>query len=164
MGASLYKLLFLLYCTLVFVVRRYTRNCGSSMSHAIALQGPAVATEKSRPHGFYKRFVTSRGYDYHYYRVAASYRKPTIVFLHGWPSTSYDWHQMTAHFKARGYGIIAPDMLGYGGTSKPTDPAAYRHILVAKDIVEILDAEQLDQVIGVGHDWCAFQHASAVCT
>ncbi|PBK78292.1 alpha/beta-hydrolase [Armillaria solidipes] len=44
-------------------------------------------------------------------------------------------------------------MLGYGGTSKPTDPADYRSSLITKDIVEIIDAENPARVVAIGHDW-----------
>ncbi|OBZ69846.1 Bifunctional epoxide hydrolase 2 [Grifola frondosa] len=60
---------------------------------------------------------------------------PTLLFIHGFPSTSYDWTRQIKHFQPKGYGIIAPDLLGYG------------------DLVDILDAEHVDKTIGIGHDW-----------
>jgi len=55
-------------------------------------------------------------------------------------------------FRGKGYGLIVPDMLGYGGTSKPTNPAFYSNGL-ARDLVDILDAEGIKQAIFIGHDW-----------
>ncbi|KAF4605093.1 hypothetical protein EYR40_003876 [Pleurotus pulmonarius] len=101
----------------------------------------------------YKDFKTSRGFNYHYFAVAPKNAQPYLLFLHGFPSTSYDWRHQVAHFKDRGYGLIVPDMLGYGGTSIPTDPEAYRKSLICKDIIELLDAEGIKQCIAVGHDW-----------
>lgn len=101
----------------------------------------------------YRDFVTSRGYNYHYYRTPASGSKPTILLVHGFPSTSYDWHPVAVHFKSLGYGLVIPDMLGYAGTSKPTEPEVYRMSLMTKDLIEVLDAEGLGKVIVVGHDW-----------
>lgn len=43
-------------------------------------------------------------------------------------------------------------MLGYGGTDKPTEPKMYRHNLVCKDIIEILDAEKVEKSVAIGHD------------
>lgn len=102
---------------------------------------------------FYKVFTTSREVKYSYFFSSAKSPKPTLLFLHGFPSTARDWRHIVPYFKERGYGIVAPDMLGYGGTDKPVDPAAYLPSLISKDIVEILDVEQLDRVIGIGHDW-----------
>ena len=101
----------------------------------------------------YKDVTTTRGYKYHYYHASAQGTKPTLLFTHGFPSTSQDWHRVVPHFEQQGYGIIVPDTLGYGGTDKPTDPVAYKATLLAKDIIEIIDAEKLDKVIAIGHDW-----------
>ncbi len=101
----------------------------------------------------YKKFTVSRGLQYYYLAFPGDTNKPILLFLHGFPSTSYDWKHQVEFFKARGYRLIVPDMLGYGGTSKPIDPSAYRHSLITKDIVELLDAENADRVIAIGHDW-----------
>ncbi|KAI0060515.1 alpha/beta-hydrolase [Artomyces pyxidatus] len=101
----------------------------------------------------FKKHTTSRGYTYNYYCKAAEASKPTLVFLHGFPSSSYDWRHQIAFFQARGYGLIVPDMLGYAGTDKPTDPSAYVGSGLAKDVVDILDAEDIAKAIVVGHDW-----------
>lgn len=80
-------------------------------------------------------------------------QKPYILFIHGFPSSSYDWHHQITYFSSKGYGIIAPDCLGYGGTSKPEDMNSYKPKKLADEIVEILNHEKIDRVIGVGHDW-----------
>ncbi|KAI0770425.1 alpha/beta-hydrolase [Fomes fomentarius] len=102
----------------------------------------------------YKDIHVKRGYTYHYYHTPPRHAdKPTLLFIHGFPSTSYDWRRQAAHFANAGYGVLIPDMLGYGGSSKPILPAEYRNALVAKDVVEIVDAERLTNVVAVGHDW-----------
>ncbi|KAK0451001.1 Alpha/Beta hydrolase protein [Armillaria borealis] len=101
----------------------------------------------------YKDFTTSRGLVYHYLVSAPKDGKPYLLFLHGFPSTSFDWRHQISFFAKEGYGLIVPDMLGYGGTSKPTDPADYRSSLITKDIVEIIDAENAARVVAIGHDW-----------
>ena len=44
--------------------------------------------------------------------------KPTLLLLHGFPTSSWDWNalweNLTAHFQ-----VIAPDFLGYGFSAKP---------------------------------------------
>ena len=107
----------------------------------------------------YKDIKTKRGFQYHYYYSKATNSKPTLLFVHGFPSTSYDWHYQVAFFKKEGFGVIVPDTLGYGGTDKPTDPEKYRTKLLCADIIDILDAENIDKCIAIGHDWCAFLFA-----
>ncbi|KAF4573057.1 hypothetical protein EYR36_007567 [Pleurotus pulmonarius] len=101
----------------------------------------------------YKDFKTSRGFNYHYLAVAPKQDLPYLLFVHGFPSTSYDWRHQVAYFQDLGYGLIVPDMLGYGGTSIPVDAESYRRSLVCKDLVELLDAEGAKQCIAIGHDW-----------
>ncbi|KAF8828303.1 hypothetical protein HHX47_DHR4000608 [Lentinula edodes] len=49
----------------------------------------------------------------------------------------------------------APHMLGYGGTAKPVDPHLYASSLITGDMVDLLDAEDVDEAIVIGHDWGA---------
>ncbi|KAK7053022.1 hypothetical protein VNI00_004343 [Paramarasmius palmivorus] len=102
---------------------------------------------------FYKDVVTSRGLNYHYYFSPPSDSQPFLVFLHGFPSTSYDWHYQVPYFREKGYGLIVPDLLGYGGTAKPIDTAEYRFSLMSRDIIDILDAENVETAVLIGHDW-----------
>jgi len=87
--------------------------------------------------------------------------KPTLLFLHGFPSTSYDWRFQIPRFRSLGYGILAPDLLGYGGTDKPTDARLYVGSEMSKEIIAILDYEGLKPkseggpsgVVAIAHDW-----------
>ena len=101
----------------------------------------------------FKDVQVKRGYTYHYYNSPAAPGKPTLFFVHGFPSTSHDWRKFVPYFQSRGYGLIIPDLLGYGDTDKPTDPALYVSSLMSKDLAEILDAEKVKKVVAIGHDW-----------
>lgn len=102
----------------------------------------------------YKNFRTSRGFNYNYYHAASTDgSKPTLLFLHGFPSSSRDWKPLIDFFQPQGYRIIAPDLLGYGGTDKPIDTDAFRMKFMTADIIEVLDAEKAENVVAIGHDW-----------
>ncbi|THH06110.1 hypothetical protein EW146_g9715 [Bondarzewia mesenterica] len=101
----------------------------------------------------YKEIHVERGLNYHYFYSPASSGAPTLLFLHGFPSTSRDWRHQVDFFHPKGYGIVAPDMIGAGRTSRPLDSRAYRLNLLADDIINIIDAENVDKVVGVAHDW-----------
>ncbi|OSC99359.1 alpha/beta-hydrolase [Trametes coccinea BRFM310] len=102
---------------------------------------------------FYKDTTTSRGLTYHYYHSPAAPGKPTLLFLHGFPSSSYDWHRQVEYFQPKGYGLIVPDDLGAGGSSKPENLEAFRFVEIARDMAEVLDAAGVEKVVGIGHDW-----------
>ena len=104
----------------------------------------------------FKDFTTSRGFNYHYYFSSPSAGKSTMLLVHGFPSLAIDWHNQITYFKERGYGLIVPDQLGYGGSDKPTEAAAYTHSSLAKDLIDILDHQKATDVIAIGHDWCKY--------
>ncbi|KAE9363041.1 alpha/beta-hydrolase [Stipitochalara longipes BDJ] len=105
----------------------------------------------------YSHFSTSRGLTYSYiHLLPVEVDRGYILFLHGFPSSSYDWRYQIAYFKKRGYGIIVPDLLGYGGTSKPLETSLYNGKGMSEDIKELLSYLEVDKVIGVAHDWGSF--------
>ncbi|EXM13829.1 Epoxide hydrolase-like [Fusarium oxysporum f. sp. vasinfectum] len=79
--------------------------------------------------------------------------KPWILFIHGFPSTSFDWRNQIEYFTTRGYGVIAPDLLGYGGTDKPHDLERFALKAMVKELMQLLDCEGIDKVFAVGHDF-----------
>lgn len=105
-----------------------------------------------------KTLTTKRGFEYTYFVCPAVDGKPTLLLQHGWPDRAAEWEGViTNYLRPAGYGIIAPDLLGYGETSKPTSAAAYKYTGLASDMVEILDAENVKKVISLGHDWGSVQ-------
>ncbi|KAF8859296.1 alpha/beta-hydrolase [Acephala macrosclerotiorum] len=96
------------------------------------------------------------GVTYAHTYIPAKAGNATILFLHGFPSSSYDWRHQITHFSSLGYGVIAPDLLGYGETDKPTSVSDYRGIKMAAEINELLEHANLSKVHGVAHDWGSF--------
>ncbi|KAH9894807.1 alpha/beta-hydrolase [Cubamyces lactineus] len=101
----------------------------------------------------YKKTTVPRGFTYHYYYSPAAPGKPTLLFLHSFPTSSYEWHRQVEHFQPQGYGIFVPDYLGCGGSSKPDYVEAYTFVALGHDIVHLLDVAQVDTVVGIGHVW-----------
>ncbi|APA13329.1 hypothetical protein SS1G_08093 [Sclerotinia sclerotiorum 1980 UF-70] len=101
--------------------------------------------------------TTSRSFTYSYIHIEPSTpSKPYILFLHGFPSSSHDWRHQITYLSSKCYGIIAPDLLGYGGTSKPFSIESYKFKDMASDLHEILSLHSISashKVLGVGHDW-----------
>ncbi|KAI1267191.1 alpha/beta-hydrolase [Xylariaceae sp. FL1019] len=100
-----------------------------------------------------KKLQTADGYTWVYdYYPARNTSKPTLLLLHGVPDTHNGWrHQIPVLLNA-GYGVLAPDILGFGETSAPADLEAYNFKDITSDIIELLDAEDVQTAIGVGHD------------
>lgn len=78
---------------------------------------------------------------------------PLILCMHGQPVWSYLYRKMTPLFVARGYRVIAPDLIGFGRSDKPTQPDDYtyaRHVAWVTSLVTQLD---LRDVTFFGQDW-----------
>ncbi|KAH6643359.1 putative epoxide hydrolase [Truncatella angustata] len=101
-----------------------------------------------------KKATLSDGTTYGYVASAsAAGDKPTFLLLHGYPSSCYDWRNQISSLSAAGFGVIAPDLLGYGDTDSPKDVTSYRMKSMSLHMAEILDRENVAQCIAVGHDW-----------
>ena len=76
---------------------------------------------------------------------------PSVVLLHGFPQTWYEWRLIMPALAER-YTVIAPDLRGLGDSSRPED--SYQKRRVAEDVWELVNG-----VLGharfmlVGHDW-----------
>ena len=53
-----------------------------------------------------------------FYREAGDKSKPTIVLLHGFPSSSYQFHDLIPRLENR-FHVIAPDYPGMGFSEAP---------------------------------------------
>lgn len=80
---------------------------------------------------------------------------PVVLFLHGFPDFSHGWRKQISFFVAKGFRVIAPDLPGYAGTSKPKDLARYKLGSLAADVLKLLDAFKVERCHIVGHDWGA---------
>jgi pimeloyl-ACP methyl ester carboxylesterase len=75
-----------------------------------------------------------------FYREAGSKEKPTIVLLHGFPSSSHMFRDLIPKLAGR-YHVIAADMPGYGYSDMPSvDKFAYTFDSIAAVMDQFLDA------------------------
>ncbi len=91
-----------------------------------------------------------------------------VVFLHGEPTWSFLWRKVIPPVRDAGFRCIAPDLVGFGRSDKPTDIDFYtydRHTALAGSLLEDLDVRGATIVV---HDWggpiglrLAVEHARA---
>ena len=112
--------------------------------------------------------ITVGGHDMAYVETGTG---DPIVFLHGNPTSSYLWRNVMPHVEGLGR-LIAPDLIGMGGSDKLADsgPDRYRFVEHRRFLDGLLDAlgvtENVVLVIqdwggALGFDW-ARRHAGAV--
>ena len=76
-----------------------------------------------------------------------------IVLFHGEPSWSFLYRKIMGVLLEKGYRCIAPDLIGFGRSDKPTEVGWYsfdRHTASMLSLVEALD---LHDAVFVVHDW-----------
>lgn len=72
-----------------------------------------------------------------------------VVFIHGWPQTSFCWRKLFPILSPK-YKCIALDLRGFGDSFKPEGPFDKR--TCADDVVGVMEALEIKQATIVGHD------------
>jgi haloacetate dehalogenase len=101
--------------------------------------------------GFTTRRITTAGAEIH---VAVGGEGPPLLLLHGNPLTHVSWHRIAPSL-ARHFTVVAPDLRGYGDSSKPPggdDHAAYSFRAMAQDNVEVMEQLGFQRFGVAGHD------------
>jgi pimeloyl-ACP methyl ester carboxylesterase len=73
--------------------------------------------------------------------------------LHGFPECSYSWRFQMPMLARLGYTVWAPNLRGYGGTSRPSRVRDYRIRHLVDDVAGLIDAAGAGETLLVGHDW-----------
>src|SRR5262245_58029821 len=73
-----------------------------------------------------------------------------VLLLHGWPTSSYLWRDVMPAI-AEHNSVVAIDLPGFGGSSKPTD-IRYDFDLFGRVLDEVVDRLEMDHLGIVGHD------------
>ncbi len=90
--------------------------------------------------------VSANGADFH---VARTGTGQPLLLLHGWPEFWLTWEPVMTRLADR-FTLIAPDLRGFGDSSKPDGPyGPDRH---AADMLALMDALGVERFGVVGHD------------
>ena len=76
-----------------------------------------------------------------------------VLMLHGEPSWSYLYRQMIPVFAEAGLRAIAPDLIGFGKSDKPSAQSDYSYLAHVDWLVEWLEALDLRDITLVCQDW-----------
>ena len=87
---------------------------------------------------------------------AAEYGEgPLVIMVHGWPESWYSWRHQIKPVANLGYKVLAIDVRGYGQSSKPHEVEKYDMLSLVGDIIGIINEENAQNAILIGHDWGA---------
>jgi pimeloyl-ACP methyl ester carboxylesterase len=77
------------------------------------------------------------------------------LFLHGFPESRYSWRHQLPLLASLGWRAVAPDLRGYGQSSRPKERSAYRIEHLMDDAAGLFDALGAKRRLLIAHDWGA---------
>jgi epoxide hydrolase 4 len=75
------------------------------------------------------------------------------LLLHGFPECRASWQRQLPALASLGWRAVAPDLRGYGESSRPAGKQAYRIERLVEDIAALFEALGAKRRILIGHDW-----------
>lgn len=78
---------------------------------------------------------------------------PVVLLLHGEPTWSFLYRRMIPPLVAAGYRCVAPDLIGFGRSDKPTERSAYTYSGHVAWMKAFLDTIQIPNATLFAQDW-----------
>jgi pimeloyl-ACP methyl ester carboxylesterase len=99
-----------------------------------------------------KLSVSAHGFDFGGLTSGPKDGRP-VLFLHGFPQTSWSFRYQLEALGQAGYRAIGLDQRGYSPGARPSDVTAYHIDHLVEDVVEVARSLGYEKFDLVGHDW-----------
>jgi pimeloyl-ACP methyl ester carboxylesterase len=80
---------------------------------------------------------------------------PLVLLLHGFPESSWEWHDQLDALASAGYRAVAPEQRGYSPGARPEGIEQYAIDQLVGDVIGMADALGANIFHLAGHDWGA---------
>lgn len=110
------------------------------------LETPSECFSNLKDYPFSPNYISVGEFKMHYVDEGPKDAKETVLLLHGEPSWSYLYRKMIPPLSEKGYRAIAPDLIGFGKSDKPTDLKIYtykNHVDWLKNFIIGLDLQNI---------------------
>lgn len=107
--------------------------------------------EHSEAHPFRFDFVQAGEIRFHVASCGEGER--LALLLHGFPESWYSWRHQMPLLAELGYRVWAPDLRGYGETTKPPRVQDYAIEKLMDDVGALIDASGARSTTLIAHDW-----------
>jgi haloalkane dehalogenase len=101
---------------------------------------------------FAPHYTVVRGLRVHHVEAGPPDAAP-VLLLHGEPTWSFLYRRMLPILAAAGHRAIAPDLVGFGRSDKPTETSAYTYAAHVGWMAEWIRMNELKDMTLVGQDW-----------
>jgi len=125
--------------------------------HGTVLRTPDTCFADLPAYDYRPRYIDDlagiEGLRVHYLDEGPSDADTTILCLHGQPTWSYLYRKMIPVFTAAGLRVVAPDLIGFGRSDKPTAQSFYTFSRHRDMLLAFVRAMKLSNVTLVVQDW-----------
>ena len=131
-----------------------SRSAATSLAGAVFIAASAPLTALAGGHADHLASlerVELGGNTLAYLDVGAE-NAPAVMLIHGIPTSSYLFRDVAPEIAAAGYRVIAPDLMGFGASDKPSDPAAYATEARSARLLALADHLGVEDFAIVLHD------------
>ena len=109
--------------------------------------------------GIRQRFVDANDLRFELAEAGNPNSRKFAILLHGFPELNFSWRHQMPELAAQGWRVWAPNLRGYGASSKPKGIPAYRMDHLMADVAALIDLAKAeapaDEVMLIAHDWGA---------
>lgn len=100
-------------------------------------------------------FVQANGLDFEVDMSGPDDARVLALCLHGFPEHAFSWRFQLPMLGERGYKTWAPNLRGYGRTTRPIGVGNYAIECLLDDVAGLIDASNTDETVLIAHDWGA---------
>lgn len=97
------------------------------------------------------RFISANGLRFEIDEAGSG--SDVVLFLHGFPESRTSWRAQLPALATDGWLAAAPDLRGYGRSSRPAGRASYHIDALCADVDALFEALGARRRVLVGHDW-----------
>lgn len=116
------------------------------------LRTPEARFERLPNYAFTPNYIDIDDMQMHYVDEGPRDADP-ILMMHGEPTWSYLYRHMIPICVAAGHRVIAPDLIGFGKSDKPTNTEDYSYAQHMRWMQQFIDSLELDNITLVCQDW-----------
>lgn len=102
---------------------------------------------------FEPNYVELDGLRMHYVDAGPRDATETVLMLHGEPSWSFLYRKMIPIFAEAGFRAVAPDLIGFGRSDKPTERSGYSYKFHMDTLHAFISKLDLNGITLVCQDW-----------
>lgn len=145
-------LLLVVLLLIVVVVGVFALQGKTSWKVGEVTQTPSAQFDNLPDYDFAPNYTDVLGYRIHYLDEGPR-DGPVVLLMHGQPSWSYLYRHMITGLTARGYRVLAPDLVGFGKSDKPLKTSDYSYQMHLDTMTEFMRQMDVSGVTLFGQDW-----------